>query len=178
MTFLGPRDRPLFNNEMKMIDRLWSKHVNKRRIDRFPTYIAVNLGLFTISFSLLCQGPIHSSPITSASSLSKLLLALSWGLGGLVALVGSLSGTKYFFPKMRRVQSYFLGLAACPAMFVGLFYYAFAYAKNIDHATSSFATSLGFLIALASLVNMFNFTLEIRRINNNVSLVEKYINRD
>lgn len=102
---------------------------------------------------------------------------MSWGMGGLIALIGSLSGTRFIMPHMPRRQSYLFGIASCPAIFSGLFYYAFLYARDVDRALSSFATSIGFLIAVASIVNMIFFALEIRRINNNIALVKKYIYR-
>lgn len=177
MTFLGPRDRPIFNRDLRTVDQRWSSFFNKRRIDRNPTYIAVNFGLVIASLSLLSQGPIHPSPLMEVSPLSRSLLSMSWGMGGLIALIGSLSGTRFIMPHMPRRQSYLFGIASCPAIFSGLFYYAFLYARDVDHAVSSFATSLGFLIAVASIVNMIFFALEIRRINNNIALVKKYIHR-
>lgn len=137
------------------------------RIDHSRSYLAVTLGLWLMSISLIVIGAAPQSSIDKLNSSTHQLMAGIIFLGTTAQIHGSLCGTRYFFPDRDIRDCYYQALWAILPVNVALLVYVWTlFDKYGPMAFSVFGASVGLSIILGNLWSTWDFKIEIERLNS------------
>lgn len=159
----------------KLLDRLTSILLSKKRIDHNPMYLCIMFwDAFAGTFAVLIGLP--DSAMTRMSDYSQRVICWSMFLGGIVCCGSILMGTRldpgYWIRPLIGLSNrvdlrlpYLLAMVGTSLLMVSFFYYSVAIMVQMPWASTQFSeASLAFAVGVGASLNFVRFGLEIRNI--------------
>lgn len=154
------------------LDEWWEGRFAVRRYDRGPMYICMMIAVMLTAISIIILGPVPESSISELSSDLQKTLSTILLIGGVTCTIGSLLGSRFFFPGFSVVRSYGIGLIGIPLVASSMFFYGYAVMINTNNFASALGGTFAPLLGIGAAMNGVYFLLEIRRIQRNMEAIQ------
>jgi hypothetical protein len=158
---------------MNRFDSWWTDHEKTRRYDHGPMYVCMMLALSLSGASLFLWGPAEGSSLAQLDKVMQLFFAGMLMFGSFICLLGSATGTKYFFKNCNQRRSYRIGIAGLPTVVTSLVFYTISIYSAAQNIQSSLGGTLTPLLCVGAALNGVYFQLEVRRIERNLDRLKE-----
>src|SRR5690348_9601538 len=89
-----------------ILDAWWARSSPERRLDRNAGNMCMLIGLMLPALSIVLQGPPPNSVLLGMGPHLQIAMCACIFIGCGIKLHGALSGSRWYFPKTKRAQSY------------------------------------------------------------------------
>lgn len=158
---------------LSRLDAWWADISPRRRMDRNAGNLCMLIGLMLPSLSIVLQGPVPSSVLEDMPDALQVAMCACIFVGCGIKLHGSLSNSRWYFPKTTLKKAYRWGYTGAPIATVGTWVYGWFILSNTDNFLSALGGVATPIFGLGISIQAGFYWLESRRIDHNERVLIK-----